>query len=161
VNAPRQVGGRAILTTADESDTILARRIDPMKRLSTVVLVMVVVASLAVIGSVEAGKKVKIKERKGQVTQTFVNNSGAPAYGLRISLSAEAIVETDDEHRAGPFGNVQGNDSKELILTNPDEPLEDAGSLELTFRSYKPKLEVKSWVWLDEKGKKLGKKNKS
>jgi hypothetical protein len=122
---------------------------------------MVVVASLAVVGQVEAKKKVKVAERKGQVTQTFANDSGAPAHGLRISLSEPAIVETDDEHRAGPFGNVQGNDSAEVVLTNPDTPIEASGSLELTFRSYKPKLKVKSWVWLDEKGKRLGQKNKN
>ncbi len=129
-----------------------------MKHASRMVGIVMVVVLAAVVGQVGAGKKVK--EYKGQATHKFVNEAGEPAYGLEISLSAAGIVVTGDDNRAGPFGNMSGNDTSTLRLTNPTEPVAAAGSFELTFRSYNSKLKINSWQWLNEKGKKIGQKHK-
>ena len=131
-----------------------------MKHVCRMVGIVMVVVLAAVVGQVGADRKVKVKEYKGQATHKFVNEAGEPAYGLEISLSAAGIVVTGDDNRAGPFGNMSGNDTSTLRLTNPTEPVAAAGTFELTFRSYNAKLMIKSWQWLDEKGKKIGKKQK-
>ena len=107
----------------------------------------------------------KIKAYNAQASYTFANVGQAPAHGLVIVLSAAAEVNTDAETgAAGPFRNVRGNGSPQITLTNAKTLIDSAGgensSVELVFRSYKSKLEIKSWWWLDERGKRLGKKQK-
>ena len=131
-----------------------------MKNIYRMVGIVTVVLLAAVMGQVGAGKKVKVKEYKGQATHKFVNEAGEPAFGLQVTLSAAGIVVTGDDNRAGPFGNMSGNDTSTLRLTNPTEPVAAAGTFDLTFRSYNAKLTIKSWRWLNEKGKKIGQKQK-
>ncbi|MDX1388091.1 MAG: hypothetical protein R3344_02825 [Acidobacteriota bacterium] len=128
-----------------------------MKRL-TWCLVIVLAVALAGAGSVEAAKK--IKERKGQVAYTFTNQTGVAAYGLVVTLSDKSIVVYGDDNRAGPFGNVKGNDTSKLTMTNPHEPIPESGQIDLTFQSYSKSLKVSQWWWLDSKGKRLGDKQK-
>jgi len=132
-----------------------------MKRTSGIVVfiaLFLILASTA--GPVPAKREVMVKERMGQVTQTFINNTGGMVSGLCVTLSAEAIVVTDDDRRAGPFGNIAGNESKKITLTNPTALIADSESLELTFRSYKATLKLKSWWFLNEEGKRIGDKIK-
>jgi hypothetical protein len=127
-----------------------------------------------------------------QASYTFENAEPAAAHGLVIVLSADAEVVTDPSSGgAGPFGNVNGNGTSKITLTNPSSPIPGAppvdapgegtadegvaeesvpedgaaaaaesGSVELVFRTYKKKLSVKNWWWLDERGKRLGAKQK-
>ena len=128
-----------------------------MKRL-TWCLVVVLAIALVGAGSVEAAKK--IKERKGQISYTFTNQTGAAAYGLVITLSQKAIVVQGDDNRAGPFANVGGNATSKITLSNSAEPIDVSGSLSLTFRSYSKTFNVSKWWWLDASGKRQGDKNK-
>jgi hypothetical protein len=129
-----------------------------MKRFAAVFAVMLVVALVAAVPSVEAAKK--IKERKGQIIQTFTNNSGQQAYGLVVVLSSKSIVVKGDDNRAGPFGNASGNDTSKITLSNPDKPIEVSGAVELTFRSYATNLSISKWWWTNAAGKRIGEKNK-
>lgn len=132
-----------------------------MKQLAAVLAVVLVVALVVAVQPAEAAKKVKVKDRKGQVTQKFTNNSGQEAYGLVVVLSAKAIVVMGDDNRAGPFGNASGNDTSEIALSNPEKPIEVSGTVELTFKSYDSKLKVTKWWWTNAGGKRIGEKNKS
>jgi hypothetical protein len=113
---------------------------------------------------VVAGAK-KIKAYNAQTSYTFTNVEQAPAHGLIVVLSAEAEVMTDDETGAAErFRNVSGNGSSKITLTNATQPVDAAGgessSVDLVFRSYRTKLQIKNWWWIDEKGKRVGKKQK-
>ena len=112
----------------------------------------------------QAGPK-QIKAYNAQISHDFVNAEVTPAHGLVVVLSSPAEVSTDEETgAAGVFRNVRGNGSGQITLTNPDTVIGAAGgensSLGLVFRSYKSKLQVKSWWWTDERGKRMGKKQK-
>jgi len=125
------------------------------------VTVLAVVLCFAVSGT-HAGPKT-VKAYKSQTSHTFANVEQAPAHGLQIVLTADAIVVTDGETgAAGPFKNVQGNGSSTIVLTNATSRIDaaggDASSVELVFKSYQSKLAIKTWWWLDEKGKRIGKK---
>jgi hypothetical protein len=127
------------------------------------IAILAVVTCLAV-SSVQAGPK-KVKAYDSQTSHTFANVEQTTAQGLHIVLTADAIVVTDDQTgAAGPFRNVRGNGSTTIILTNAESPIAAAGgdgsSVPLVFRSYKSKLAIKTWWWLDEKGKRIGKKQK-
>jgi hypothetical protein len=126
-----------------------------------VLAVVLVVGLVFAVGAVDAAKKMKIKEYTAQVGYTFVNNEGVPAYGLVVALSADAVVETDDNNQAGPFRNVSGNSSKQIQLGHPVEPVGATESVELTFKSYNKKLKVSKWWWTDQQGKRIGKKQKA
>lgn len=107
----------------------------------------------------------KIKAYNAQASYTFANAEQTAAHGLVVVLSAPAEVNTDAETgAAGPFRNVRGNGSAQITFTNAKTLLDAAGgensSVEMLFRSYKSKLEIKSWWWLDERGKRMGKKQK-
>ena len=130
-----------------------------MKRLSWCLAVAMGVALVGV-GSLEAAKNVKVKERKGQISYTFKNETGAAAYGLVVVLSDDAIVVKDDDDRAGPFGNIDANDTSKITLSNPNEPVAVSDSFSLTFQSYSKSFQIKQWWWLDKDGKRLGNKNK-
>ena len=67
---------------------------------------------------------------------------------------------TTDDGKAGTFGNVSGNDTAHVKLSNPDAPIAVGDTVELTFKSYKKKLKITGWWWTDEKGKVVGKKQK-
>ena len=116
------------------------------------------------ISPAQAGPK-QIKAYNAQISHEFANAETTPAHGLVIALSNPAEVTTDEETgAAGVFRNVRGNGSGQITLTNPDTLIGAAGgensSLNLVFRSYKSKLVVKSWWWTDERGKRMGKKQK-
>jgi hypothetical protein len=131
-----------------------------MKRRNlTITLATALILLAAPIGTVDAGKK----HISAKVGMTFVNTEPAPAYGLHVTLSGPSEVLTDAETgAAGPFRNVQGNGSNHVILTNPEEPLAGAGEgkVDLSFTAPKKKLEITGWWWVDEKGKRIGKKQK-
>jgi len=107
----------------------------------------------------------KVKAYNTQTSYTFSNVEQTPVHGLHVVLSAEGVVTQDEETgAAGPFRNVAGNGSQTIVLTNPESPIDAAGgensSVDLVFKSYKSQLEVKTWWWIDEKGKRVGKKQK-
>jgi hypothetical protein len=80
-----------------------------------------------------------------------------------VTLSGKADVVSDPATgEVGPFRNVQGNGSNHVILTNPREPLagEGEGKVDLTFRTYNKKLKITGWWWIDQAGKRIGKKQK-
>jgi beta-lactam-binding protein with PASTA domain len=129
-----------------------------MKRLAAVLAVILVVALVVAVQPVEAAKK--IKERKGQIIQTFTNNSGQQAYGLVVTLNSGAIVVKGDDNRAGPFGNASGDDTSKITMSNPETPIEVSGTVELTFRSYSSNLKISKWWWTNAAGKRIGEKNK-
>ena len=116
------------------------------------------------ISPAQAGSR-QIKAYNAQISHDFVNAEVTPAHELVVVLSSPAEVTTDEATgAAGVFRNVRGNGSAQITLTNPDPLIDAAGgensSLSLRFRSYKSKLEVKSWWWTDERGKRMGKKQK-
>jgi hypothetical protein len=99
-----------------------------------------------------------------QIHYTFANGEQVAPQGLVVALSAEATVVTDAEGAAGPFRNVRGNGTAKITLTNASTPITAAGgensSVELVFRTQKKKLAVSSWWWIDERGKRIGQKQK-
>jgi hypothetical protein len=125
-----------------------------MKQITRTLGIVVAIVLMAGTLPVDAAK-----EMKGQVAHNFINNSGELAYGLSVKLSTKAIVVMED-NRAGPFGNVSGNNTTEFSFGNPTEPITLSEGVELTFRSTNPKLKITTWWWTDAKGKRLGKKQK-
>ncbi len=124
------------------------------KRIVLVTLVVLAVAALPIAA--------KEPVYKAQASATFTNIVQKDAYGLVIEMTADAQVVTDPASGfAGPFGSVQGNGSSKIVLTGAKEPIKtgEAG-FELVFRSLKKKVAIKTWWWTDEKGKRLGNKNK-
>jgi hypothetical protein len=130
---------------------------------------VIAVLALALMASVSPAwartKKMKVKAYNAQITYEFANKGTTPAHGLVVALSTEGVVSTDENTgAAGPFRNVRGNGTSKITLTNPTTPIGPAGSenssLSLVFHSYKSSLKVKSWWWIDEKGKRIGDKNK-
>ena len=98
--------------------------------------------------------------RKSSTTGAFVNDTGQPVHGLQVKLSSSAIVVTDATGRAGPFGDISGNDTSSVKFSNPAEPVEPSDEIELTFKSYKKSLNITVWWWVGEDGKRVGDKNK-
>jgi hypothetical protein len=108
-----------------------------------------------------ARKKVQVRDYHAQTRHAFPQSEEGPAYGMVINLSNAAWVITEPQTGlAGPFGDISGSGSGEITLANPGEPIAPGGSVTLTFRTLKKKLAVKQWWWLDERGKRLGKKHK-
>jgi len=127
------------------------------KRRRTIVALTILALVLGTAGYAVAQKKVKAYT--SQTSQTFTNGETAPAHGLTVVLSAKGVVDTDQETGySGPFRNVSGNDTPQLTLANPTEPIKVSGQIELVFRSYASNIKIKSWWWTDAKGKRLGKK---
>lgn len=127
------------------------------------IIVLAIIGCLAFSGTATAAKKVKAYN--AQTTYTFENAGETQAYGLHVVLSSEAIVVTDEATgAAGLFKDVKGNGTAAIVMTNPESPITavsgDNTSVELVFRSYKSKLSVKTWWWVDQKGKRIGKKQK-
>lgn len=161
-------------------------------RTARIVSIAAVVLALALFLPTTEAKKRHETSYNAQASYTFTNAEPAPAHGLMISLSAAAEVVTEPSSgAAGPFGNVSGNGTSKITLTNPSSPIPgtapeaapaegegeegeaeegaavesgaeagEAGSVRLVFRTSKKKIEVKSWWWLDERGKRLGQKQK-
>ena len=129
-----------------------------MNRMRFGLVLLLVVALAAAWSPVEAKKKVK--ERSTQVSQTFVNETGQTAYGLVVKLSAQSAVVTDDDNKAGPFRNINGNDTSSITLTNPDTPVADGESTAVSFRSYSGSARIKKFWWIDLSGKRIGDKQK-
>ena len=100
-------------------------------------------------------------ERKSSTTGTFVNGTGQAVLGLQVKLSSPAIVVTDNAGRAGPFGDISGNDTAFVKFSNPAEAIEPSDKLELSFKSYKKSLSITVWWWVGEDGKRVGDKNKN
>lgn len=128
------------------------------KRISAMVILAALL--LAPLATVEAKKS---EAYKGQAGMTFVNGEALPAHGLVVTLSNKGEVRTNpDNGAAGPFRNVSGNDSDKIEMTNPTEPIAGGGEgkVDLIFRSKQKKLAVTGWWWVDEKGKRIGKKQK-
>jgi len=98
--------------------------------------------------------------RKSSATGNFVNDTGQVVYGLEVKLSSPALVVTDDSGRAGPFGDISGNDTAFVKFSNPAEALEPSDKVQLTFKSYKKSLSITVWWWVGEDGKRIGDKNK-
>jgi hypothetical protein len=57
-------------------------------------------------------------------------------------------------------GTTDGDAAEESTPEEGDAAAAASGSVELVFRTYKKKLSVKNWWWLDERGKRLGAKQK-
>jgi len=137
-----------------------------MNRARCAAIVILALALIAFISSAQArSKEMKVKAYDAQISYDFANAETTPAHGLVVVLSTDAVVSTDEETgAAGPFRNVSGNGTSKITLTNPTTPIGAAGgedsSLSLIFHSYKSKLAVKSWWWIDEKGKRIGDKQK-
>lgn len=134
------------------------------KRPIAVCLLVLAVVFAVLVAPVDAAKKFKEKPRKGQAGHLFVNNEGVEAYGLMVNLSKKAIVITDSNTGfAGPFQNIRGKGTKSMTFSNPRPVIAPATDEEdgfnLVFRSYKADLKIKTYWWLDEKGKRIGKKH--
>ena len=129
-----------------------------IKRISMVVMVALVLFSLTMACS--STKTVKERPYKGQAGLTFVNEVGAAAFGLVVQVNQSAVVVTDPQSgTAGPFKNVQGNGTTRLTMSNPAQAIAAGGEgFKLIFRSYPSGLSIRSWWWLDQRGKRLGKK---
>jgi hypothetical protein len=125
-----------------------------------------VLVVLSLVGPGEAAKKFKERPSKGQAGLHVVNRESAEAHGLVVNLSKKAIVVTDPTTGfAGPFQNIRGSGSQTITFSNARPPIapatDDDGGFDLTFRSYKAKLAVKSYYWIDARGKRIGKKHKA
>jgi hypothetical protein len=118
---------------------------------------VVLMAVVALVGA-SAFDCVAQPERKSSATGTFVNQSGAVVNGLVVKLTSPSIVVTDEKGYAGPFRNISGNDTAQITLANPAEPIADGDKIELTFASNKKSLSITTWWWIDAKGKRIGKK---
>jgi len=101
------------------------------------------------------------KDRKSSATGAFVNGTGQAVYGLEVKLSSPALVVTEASGRAGPFGDISGNDTAHVKFSNPAKAIEPSDKIELTFKSYKKSLSVTVWWWVGEDGKRIGDKNKN
>ena len=124
-----------------------------------VILVAFVVLAVAIL---PLSAKKQQPDYKSQAAGTFANIAPTNAHGLVVQLTNEAQVVTDPSSGfAGPFRSIKGNGTKKVTLTNPEAPINtgDAG-IELVFRSFQKKVAIKVWWWTDEKGKRLGSKNK-
>lgn len=130
-------------------------KIHPLSKLVMVTLVMVGLAAAC-----SSTKTVKERPYKGQAGRTFVNEEGVAAFGLVVELNQSAIVVTDPQSGlAGPFKNVQGNGTTRITMSNSTQAITVGGEgFKLIFRSYPSGLKIRSWWWLDQKGKRLGKK---
>ena len=134
-----------------------------MRKLGFSTVCVVVVVGLCVgSGPVLAAKTKRIEAFKAQTTKSFVNEETVPAAGLVVALSSAGEVKTEEESgRAGPFRDVKGNGSSKITLTNAESPVEPGNeAIELVFGTYSKKISVKSWWWIDDKGKRIGKKIK-
>ena len=144
-----------------QAPSTVSRESSRMRGVATLALMMALVTTLLVAGSLQA-KKNKFEEKplKGQTGRAFVNDTGETVHGLTVQLSKDASVITHgDTHRAGPFFDVEGNGTKKITLSNPDAPIEPGSdSIDLVFRSYKSGLKITKYWWLDAKGKQVGKK---
>jgi hypothetical protein len=100
------------------------------------------------------------REHATQITHTFVNDSGVAAHGLVIKLSDPAVVVLDESHKAGPFRDHSGNDSKSVRLANPGQPVEAAGTVEVVLRSRREAARISAYWWTDAQGKRVGPKRK-
>ena len=129
-----------------------------IRDISNLVLVALVLLSLTMACS--STKTVKERPYKGQAGHTFINEEGAAAFGLVVQVNQSAVVVTDPQSgMAGPFKNVQGNGTTRLTMSNPAQAIAVGGEgFRLIFRSYPSGLQIRSWWWLDQKGKRLGKK---
>jgi hypothetical protein len=126
-------------------------------------LFALVVLSLAV--SSEAAKTFKEKPYQGQVGLNFVNREAEEAHGLVVALSKKATVVTDPNTGfAGPFQNIRGSGTQTITFSHARPPIapstDDEGGFDLTFRSYRANLAIKSYYWIDARGKRIGKKHK-
>jgi len=112
------------------------------------------------LGDATAGKE--SVDYESQASYTFVNEEGVPAHGLHVVLSKEGRVVTHPETGyAGPFRDIRGNGTDHLKLSNPREPVPSSGEeseFEIRFRSSSPKLQIKKWWWVDERGELIGAK---
>jgi len=126
-------------------------------------LILVAAAIALLVAPLSLAGPQKVKAYAGQAGYTFVNTESVAAHGLHVTLSAKGVVVTDPESGvAGPFRNVQGNDSNHLVLGNPADPVagNGEGKFDLMFRSYDKKLKITGWWWTDERGKRIGEKHK-
>lgn len=135
-----------------------------MNKVRCVVIAVLAFTLMASISPVQA-KTEKVEPYNAQISYDFANKGTTQAHGLVVVLSADGVVSTDENTgAAGPFRNVRGNGTSQITLTNPTTLVGVAGgensSFTLVFRSYKSKLEVKSWWWIDANGKRIGDKNK-
>ncbi len=123
-------------------------------------VIVLAVALFSLTIACSSTKTVKERPYKGQAGRTFINEESGPAYGLVVELSGSAIVVTDPQTgMAGPFKNVQGNGTTRLTLSNSSAPIAVGGEgFKLIFRSYPSGLKIRSWWWINQKGKRLGKK---
>jgi len=123
-------------------------------------VIVLAVALFSLTIACSSTKTVKERPYKGQAGSTFINEESGPAYGLVVELSGSAIVVTDPQTgMAGPFKNVQGNGTTRLTLSNSSAPIAVGGEgFKLIFRSYPSGLKIRSWWWINQKGKRLGKK---
>jgi hypothetical protein len=128
------------------------------KHISMVMMVALALFSLTMACS--STKTVKERPYKGQAGRTFINEEGAAAFGLVVQVNQSAVVVTDPQSGlAGPFKNVQGNGTTRLTMSNPAQAIAVGGEgFKLIFRSYPSGLRIRSWWWLNQKGKRLGKK---
>ena len=129
-----------------------------IRRTSMLVINVLVLASLVVACS--STKTVKERPYKGQAGRTFINEEGAPAYGVVVNLNKSGVVVTDPQSgMAGPFKNIQGNGTSRITLSNSTQPIAVGGEgFKLIFRSYPSGLAIRNWWWLNEKGNRLGRK---
>jgi hypothetical protein len=115
-------------------------------------------AGLLAGGLISIDKGAKEEPYQSQVGLTFTNTEKQATYGLEIEFSSEAEVAYDDRSNdVGPFTTIQGNSSRKIKLMRPVKPIKpgDPG-IALVFRSYKAKVGITKWWWLDEKDKRIG-----
>jgi len=123
---------------------------------------MVLLAAWLFASAARADKGTKVKAYKAQTTHSFANSETEPVFGLKVVLSTAGEVKTEDESsQAGPFRDIRGNGTNTIELTNSKSPMEPGSDeIDLVFGTYQKKIKVDSWWWLDEKGKRVGKKKK-
>jgi hypothetical protein len=96
-----------------------------------------------------------------QRTYKFPVDTDKPVNDLHIEFSGAVIVGTDDEGKAGPFQDIDGNGTGKIDLSNPDaaDALEQGKTVRLVFRSAAGSITIKNWYWTKD-GKQVGNDHK-
>ena len=100
-----------------------------------------------------------------QRTHKFTVDTQQAVNDLHIEFKGSVVVGTDDEGKAGPFQDINGNGSSKLDLSNPEEnagdanddnsALEPGDTVRLVVRSTSPKITLTQWWWTKD-GKRVG-----
>ncbi|MEW6182499.1 MAG: copper amine oxidase N-terminal domain-containing protein [Bacillota bacterium] len=92
-----------------------------------------------------------------QRTYKFPVDTKVPVNDLHIEFTGNVAVGTDDDGKAGPFQDIDGNGTGRIDLSNPEEndgddgdsdsTLEPGDTARLVFRSAAGSISIKRWYW--------------